>query len=105
MTLRSARWLFLAAGIISAPAVARDVNGDAVARSIVRECAAVYHSHRPCARPEDRARNGSRCGRRSAYSRPGGARPLCYAADVTDGEIAEYRAGHKDFLARCEAVR
>jgi hypothetical protein len=94
----------LLAGLVATAAQARDANGDAVARSIIRECAAVYHSHRPCACPEDRARNGSRCGRRSAYGRPGGARPLCYVTDVTDGEIADYHAGRKGFLARCEAV-
>ena len=87
-----------------APAVARDAQSDATARSIIRDCAAIYHSRRPCACPEDRARNGSRCGRRSAYTRPGGARPLCYVTDVTEGEIADYRGGRKGFLARCQAA-
>lgn len=31
-----------------------------------------------CDCPYDRARNGSRCGGRSAYSRPGGRSPVCY---------------------------
>jgi hypothetical protein len=37
-----------------------------------------YHAGgRPCACPDD-MRNGRACGGRSAYSRPGGASPLCY---------------------------
>ncbi|WP_405030749.1 SH3 domain-containing protein [Pleomorphomonas sp. JP5] len=31
-----------------------------------------------CDCPYDYARNGSRCGGRSAYSRPGGREPVCY---------------------------
>ena len=31
-----------------------------------------------CDCPYDRAKNGSRCGSRSAYSRPGGRSPVCY---------------------------
>ncbi|MEP7452723.1 SH3 domain-containing protein [Phyllobacterium sp. SB3] len=31
-----------------------------------------------CDCPYDYARNGSRCGGRSAYSRPGGRSPICY---------------------------
>jgi hypothetical protein len=36
---------------------------------------AYYRTGHPCACPEDLARNGSRCGKRSAYSLPGGAEP------------------------------
>src|SRR5437870_4261286 len=50
-----------------------------IAEIIVRESRAAYYATgRPCACPDDLARNGSRCGGRSAYSRPGGASPLCY---------------------------
>jgi hypothetical protein len=48
----------------------------------------------PCACPYNSARNGSSCGGRSAYSRPGGAAPLCYPADVTDWMVADWRHGH-----------
>jgi hypothetical protein len=50
-----------------------------------------YATGRPCACPDDRMRNGRRCGSRSAYSRPGGASPLCFPSDVTGEMIAEYR--------------
>jgi hypothetical protein len=50
-----------------------------------------YASGHPCACPEDFTRNGQRCGGRSAYSRPGGAAPLCYPTDVTPAMIEAYR--------------
>jgi hypothetical protein len=76
-----------------------------IARAIVQECLAIYHERRPCACPEDHAHDGSLCGRRSAYNRPGGAEPKCYVSDVSPGEIADYRAGRKTFTSACEAVR
>jgi len=51
-----------------------------------------YATGHPCACPYDHARNGSMCGGRSAYSRPGGAEPLCFPKDVTTAMIAVYRA-------------
>jgi hypothetical protein len=54
-----------------------------------------YATGHPCACPEDLARNGSRCGARSAYSRPGGAEPKCYPQDVTKAKIDAYRAQHR----------
>jgi len=48
----------------------------------------------PCACPYQNARNGSSCGRRAAYVRPGGYAPLCFAKDVTADMIDEYRASH-----------
>ena len=51
-----------------------------------------YHStHGPCACPEERTITGIRCGIRSAYSRAGGAEPLCYMADVTPGMIERWK--------------
>jgi len=40
--------------------------------------------------------SASSCGRRSAYSRPGGASPLCYPSDVTDEMVAEWKQQHAD---------
>lgn len=58
---------------------------------IVQESrAAYYRTGHPCACPEDRARNGSACGHRSAYSQPGGASPKCYPSDVTGAELRAY---------------
>ena len=56
---------------------------------MIQESVASYSGS--CACPWNRASNGSRCGKRSAYSRPGGASPLCYASDISDAEINRYR--------------
>jgi hypothetical protein len=44
-----------------------------------------------CACPYQPASNGSRCGKRSAYSRIGGYEVLCYENDVTDDMVEQYR--------------
>jgi hypothetical protein len=65
----------------------------AIAALIVKESRSAYYATgRPCACPDDRMRNGHACGGRSAYSRPGGAAPLCYPADVSTEMISSYRA-------------
>src|ERR1700682_4440542 len=64
----------------------------AIAAIIVQASRDEYHAGgRPCACPDDSMRNGRACGGRSAYSRPGGAAPLCYASDVTAAMIESYR--------------
>jgi hypothetical protein len=64
-----------------------------IAEIVVRESRQGYYSTaRPCACPDDLARNGTRCGMRSAYSHPGGASPKCYLLDVTTADIAAFRA-------------
>jgi hypothetical protein len=50
-----------------------------------------YATGHPCACPNDSMRNGRACGGRSAYSRPGGAAPLCYPTDVTAAMIESYK--------------
>lgn len=59
---------------------------------IIQESIASYPG--PCACPYSSARNGSRCGRRSAYRRPGGYPPLCYDRDVSDEQVRAYRQEH-----------
>jgi hypothetical protein len=64
----------------------------AIAAIIVQASRDQYHAGgRPCACPDDSMRNGRACGGRSAYSRPGGAAPLCYPSDVTAAMIDSYR--------------
>ena len=48
-----------------------------------------YSGSCPC--PYNSASNGSRCGGRSAYSRPGGASPLCYRSDISQAMVERYR--------------
>jgi hypothetical protein len=77
-------------------AIAREPLSDAKVRdAIIQESIARYHATgHPCACPYNVARNGSQCGGRSAYSRPGGAEPLCYPKDVSDGMVADWRRSH-----------
>ncbi len=64
----------------------------AIAAIIVQASRDQYHAGgRPCACPDDAMRNGRACGGRSAYSRPGGAAPLCYPSDVTAAMIDSFR--------------
>jgi hypothetical protein len=93
-------WALVLWPMLAWPATAQS-DAD-IANAIIRECAAIYHATgHPCACPEDRAHNGSRCGGRSAYSKPGGAEPRCYVKDVSAQEIAAYRVGRNTFTADC----
>ena len=59
---------------------------------VIRESIARYPGNCPC--PYNHASNGSKCGRRSAYSRGGGAAPVCYAEDVTPAMVDRWRAAN-----------
>jgi hypothetical protein len=60
-----------------------------IKQAIINESIASYRGNCPCPYNTDRA--GHRCGARSAYSRPGGASPICYAKDVTQKMVDDYR--------------
>lgn len=66
---------------------------DGVKKAIIKESIDQYPGNCPC--PYNRASNGSRCGKRSAYSRPGGYAPICYPSDITQEMIQEWRKNHK----------
>jgi len=75
---------------------AQALTDQQIADRIIQESRAAYYATgHPCACPDDLARNGSLCGGRSAYSRPGGSEPKCYPKDVTKTEINAYRAQHR----------
>lgn len=65
-------------------------NDAEIRRIVVRQSIAGYSGSCPCPYNTDRA--GRRCGPRSAYSRPGGASPLCYPGDVSSAAVEAYRA-------------
>lgn len=93
-TLISFVFVWLVLGPVAAQDAAKLTNQQIVARIIQESRQAYYATGHPCACPDDRARNGSRCGGRSAYTWPGGASPKCFPQDVTVAEIAAYRAQH-----------
>jgi hypothetical protein len=78
----------LAFGSLASPAAARQSDAQ-VRQEIIRESIAAYSGNCPC--PYNVASNGSRCGGRSAYSRPGGESPKCFPSDVSAAEVAARR--------------
>ncbi len=71
-------------------AIAQPRISDATIRKMIIEASLQgYSGNCPC--PYNRASNGSQCGGRSAYSRPGGASPLCYDSDISDAMVNDYR--------------
>ncbi|WP_375139478.1 hypothetical protein [Pseudomonas entomophila] len=65
------------------------LSDDEIAKRIIAESIASYSGS--CACPFNTTRNGSACGKRSAYSKPGGESPMCYRKDVTPEDIADYK--------------
>jgi hypothetical protein len=64
----------------------------AIILAIIAGSIAAYKAMgKPCACPEDTMRNGRKCGGHSAWSKPGGFKPLCYTTDVTETMIKAYR--------------
>jgi hypothetical protein len=65
----------------------------AIAALIIAGSIALYKATgHPCACPSDTMRNGRACGGRSAWSKAGGAKPLCFPTDITSEMISAYRA-------------
>lgn len=75
--------------LTNGPAFAANSSDSQIKKAIIQESIANYSGNCPC--PYNRASNGSRCGKRSAYSRPGGESPICYESDVTQGMIQNYK--------------
>ncbi len=76
---------------ISNPVFAKTtrLSDDQVKQQIINDSVAAYPG--TCACPFNRARNGSSCGRRSAWSRAGGYAPLCYKDEVTQNMVKQWR--------------
>jgi len=85
--------VIIAGGIAHADGAQKKISDAQVKKAIIKESIATYPGNCPC--PYSTARNGSRCGGRSAYSRPGGYAPICYPRDVTEEMISQWRENHK----------
>lgn len=81
----------LGGALVATPAFAQ--SDAQVRQRIVRESIAAYPGNCPC--PYSRARNGSQCGGRSAWSRRGGYAPVCYAREVSAAQVREWRRSHR----------
>ena len=76
----------------TAATAAPRLSDDEIRQILIDQSIAGYSGSCPC--PYNRARNGSRCGARSAWNRAGGASPLCYRSDVTQEMIDRYWRQH-----------
>ena len=56
---------------------------------MIEESIANYPGKCPC--PYSIMSNGKKCGKRSAYSKPGGYEPLCYVSDITGGKENDFK--------------
>ncbi|WPX56301.1 MULTISPECIES: hypothetical protein [unclassified Pseudomonas] len=65
------------------------LTDSAIVQILINGSIASYPSNCPC--PYNAAKNGSRCGKRSAYNRPGGYAPLCFKGDISKEMIEGYR--------------
>ena len=86
------RKMFLAFLVLSSGAYAAPLTDVQVKQAVIQESLASYPGNCPC--PYNVDRRGHSCGRRSAYSRPGGYAPICYARDVSPEMVATYRRTH-----------
>lgn len=79
--------------LFSACALTEELSDSEVKKILIEQSIRSYSGSCPC--PYNRAQNGSRCGGRSAYSRPGGASPLCYDSDITTEMVERYRKSNE----------
>ena len=64
-----------------------------IKEKIIRESLSAYPGSCPCPYNTDRA--GRRCGKRSAYFKPGGYAPIYFKSDITPKMIEQYKRAHQ----------
>lgn len=69
------------------------LSDEQVKQQVIDESIASYPG--VCACPFNSARNGSSCGKRSAWSKAGGYSPVCYTKEVTRDMVAQWRQGNE----------
>ena len=69
------------------------LTDEQIKQRIIQESIAAYPGNCPCPYNSDRA--GRSCGRRSAYSKPGGYAPLCYPDDVGKEMVQDWKKQHQ----------
>jgi hypothetical protein len=81
--------IFLALGLVASANAKQRLSDAEIRQVIIKQSIAQYPG--ACACPYSVARNGSRCGGRSAYSKPSGYSPICFPQDVTDDMVKKYK--------------
>lgn len=69
-----------------------ELSDGAIRQLIIADSIAAYDGPCPC--PYNVAADGKQCGARSAYTRQGGAAPICFSEQVTDDMVEVYREQH-----------
>lgn len=88
--MRSLAFLVVLVVLVFGSAVVAEELTDAQIRDrVIAESINAYPGNCPC--PYNLASNGSRCGKRSAWSRAGGYAPICYPNEVSDEKVRQYR--------------
>lgn len=82
-------FLFNVFAICSLAVAADNDNQDEIYNAIIKESLSKYSGACPC--PYNLTKNGSQCGKRSAYSKNGGYTTICYKSDVTQDMIESYK--------------
>ena len=67
-------------------------SDDQIRQLIIEDSIASYPG--VCACPFNAARNGSSCGRRSAWSKQGGYAPVCYKKEISSEMVDDWRNSH-----------
>jgi len=67
-------------------------SDDQIRQLIIEDSIASYPG--VCACPFNAARNGSSCGRRSAWSKQGGYAPVCYKKEISKEMVDDWRNSH-----------
>jgi Bacterial SH3 domain len=84
---------YLAATCVEGKELTRkDLPRAQIVKILMAQSQSRYSGSCPC--PYNTDRGGRRCGGRSAYSRPGGASPLCYESDVSAAMVDDFLNEH-----------
>jgi len=81
--------LTLALGFATAQTTKAPKTNTEIRQEIIKQSIASYKGSCPC--PYSADGTGRMCGWWSAYSKPGGASPLCFQKDVTPKMVIDYR--------------
>lgn len=88
--------LVTVAGLLASASASADdakpMTEDEIKQAVIQQSIARYPGHCPC--PYNLASNGSKCGKRSAWSKPGGYTPICYPNEVTPGMMKQWEQQH-----------
>jgi hypothetical protein len=67
-------------------------SDDQIRQLIIEDSISSYPGVSAC--PFNAARNGSSCGRRSAWSKQGGYAPVCYKKEISKEMVDDWRNSH-----------